>query len=470
MEWPRDLLKQRSGPVESKAKHDPSNPTRITDTRRRTRCQPTIRSQTTIPPTSACCCAPTPSSAGSSRRCSRCCASSSSPARSPPDEQRRGARLPRGAVARRRPARRRDRRRRRRGSTRTAASTRPLLAEKADRYHAAVRRLRHAVDRRVRNLTASAPPSAAGAARPPAPEPIAYACARAAPLRPAVALHPLRRRPARGRGRRPRRRGRRRAARAVRPRHDQRRLRGDRGRRAARRAGSSRPSRSPPSTTAPPQPRELHILGYNIDHTGPPMTSRLDGLPGRPRAAHAAHARRAARGRLRPRRSRDRGADRGGQTDRPPAPRRRRAPRSRQRRAPRGGGHRRRRLADPRLPDRGQAGLPPARRRRPSPRRSRRSTRPAASPIWAHPFWDIADPDEVLATPRALPRARHRRRRGLLHHPRRAADAAARRRAPPSSALLTTGSADFHGPENRQFHSFMAFETYGLEPNLGPIG
>ena len=36
--------------------------------------------------------------------------------------------------------------------------------------------------------------------------------------------------------------------------------------------------------------------------------------------------------------------------------------------------------------------------------------------------------------------------------------------------LLQTGSADFHGPENRQFHSFLAFDTYGLEPKLGPIG
>jgi hypothetical protein len=39
----------------------------------------------------------------------------------------------------------------------TAAS---LLSEKADRYHAAVRRLRHAVDRRVRVLTAPAPETA----------------------------------------------------------------------------------------------------------------------------------------------------------------------------------------------------------------------------------------------------------------------------------------------------------------------
>ena len=35
--------------------------------------------------------------------------------------------------------------------------------------------------------------------------------------------------------------------------------------------------------------------------------------------------------------------------------------------------------------------------------------------------------------------------------------------------LLSTGSADFHGPENRQFSRFLAFDTYGLEPNLGPI-
>jgi hypothetical protein len=35
--------------------------------------------------------------------------------------------------------------------------------------------------------------------------------------------------------------------------------------------------------------------------------------------------------------------------------------------------------------------------------------------------------------------------------------------------LLSTGSADFHGPENRLFSKFLAFELYGLEPNLGSI-
>jgi len=35
--------------------------------------------------------------------------------------------------------------------------------------------------------------------------------------------------------------------------------------------------------------------------------------------------------------------------------------------------------------------------------------------------------------------------------------------------MLSTGSADYHGPDNRLFSSFMAFDTYGLTPNLGPI-
>ena len=35
--------------------------------------------------------------------------------------------------------------------------------------------------------------------------------------------------------------------------------------------------------------------------------------------------------------------------------------------------------------------------------------------------------------------------------------------------LLSTGSADFHGPDNRIFSSFLAFDTYGHEPNLGRI-
>ena len=89
--------------------------------------------------------------------------------------------------------------------------------------------------------------------------------------------------------------------------------------------------------------------------------------------------------------------------------------------------------------------------------------------VWAHPFWDIADRDVVLA---ALDRfagagldgvevfyAAHDEEQTRVLH------AAARERG-----LLATGSADFHGPGHDRFDRFGAFSLYGLEPELGPIG
>jgi predicted metal-dependent phosphoesterase TrpH len=88
--------------------------------------------------------------------------------------------------------------------------------------------------------------------------------------------------------------------------------------------------------------------------------------------------------------------------------------------------------------------------------------------IWAHPFWDIADDGEVLDS---LERFRALGVDGVeafyITHDEPQTRLLARRAA--ELSMLTTGSADFHGPENRQFHSFMAFETFGIEPNLGPI-
>ena len=88
--------------------------------------------------------------------------------------------------------------------------------------------------------------------------------------------------------------------------------------------------------------------------------------------------------------------------------------------------------------------------------------------IWAHPFWDISDPDEVLAS---LQRFHELGIDGVeafyITHDEPQTRLLSGRAA--ELGMLTTGSADFHGPENRQFHSFMAFETYGIEPNLGPI-
>ena len=88
--------------------------------------------------------------------------------------------------------------------------------------------------------------------------------------------------------------------------------------------------------------------------------------------------------------------------------------------------------------------------------------------IWAHPFWDISDPGEVIET---LERFHAFGMDGVeafyITHDEPQTRLLAGRAA--ELGMLTTGSADFHGPENRQFHSFMAFETYGIEPNLGPI-
>jgi predicted metal-dependent phosphoesterase TrpH len=89
--------------------------------------------------------------------------------------------------------------------------------------------------------------------------------------------------------------------------------------------------------------------------------------------------------------------------------------------------------------------------------------------VWAHPFWDISDPSEAIARVDAFEAL------GIdgveafyLTHTREQTELLAERSG--ALGLLTTGSADFHGPENRQFSRFLAFETYGIEPNLGSIG
>jgi len=89
--------------------------------------------------------------------------------------------------------------------------------------------------------------------------------------------------------------------------------------------------------------------------------------------------------------------------------------------------------------------------------------------VWAHPFWDLDRIDEALATLQTFAEA------GLdgvevfyathVEQETRVLHEAATERG-----LLTTGSADFHGPEHERFNTFRAFELYGLEPDLGPIG
>jgi 3',5'-nucleoside bisphosphate phosphatase len=88
--------------------------------------------------------------------------------------------------------------------------------------------------------------------------------------------------------------------------------------------------------------------------------------------------------------------------------------------------------------------------------------------IWAHPFWDIEDADEVLATiDRFVALGIDGVEAFYITHTQEQTVLLAERCA--QLGLLSTGSADFHGPENRLFSKFLEFELYGLEPNLGPI-
>ena len=88
--------------------------------------------------------------------------------------------------------------------------------------------------------------------------------------------------------------------------------------------------------------------------------------------------------------------------------------------------------------------------------------------VWAHPFWDIPDSDEVLAT---IDRFRALGIDGVeafyVTHTQEQTTLLAQRCE--ELGLLSTGSADFHGPDNRLFSRFLAFELYDFEPNLGPI-
>jgi 3',5'-nucleoside bisphosphate phosphatase len=88
--------------------------------------------------------------------------------------------------------------------------------------------------------------------------------------------------------------------------------------------------------------------------------------------------------------------------------------------------------------------------------------------IWAHPFWDIESPAEVLDS---IDRFRALGIDGVeafyISHDAEQTKLLAERCA--ELDLLTTGSADFHGPENRLFSRFMDFDMHGFEANLGPI-
>jgi predicted metal-dependent phosphoesterase TrpH len=88
--------------------------------------------------------------------------------------------------------------------------------------------------------------------------------------------------------------------------------------------------------------------------------------------------------------------------------------------------------------------------------------------VWAHPFWDIPEPDAVIARLDAF------RASGLdgvetFYPTFSEAQVRLLHGYAAEHGLITTGSSDFHGPEHHTFSEFRAFELYGLAPHLGPI-
>jgi predicted metal-dependent phosphoesterase TrpH len=216
-----------------------------------------------------------------------------------------------------------------------------------------------------------------------------------------------------------------------------------------------------------PVPRELHILGYNIDHTGRVMTERLTAF--------------LADREQRTLRMRDGLREAGFDLDETEIDARIAAGKPIGRphlagavlRAPANA----ERLKEEGIDDIGSLirgylieGRPAFRlRQTPTVAEAVQAIHDAGGvAIWAHPFWDISDDSEVLST---IDRFHALGMDGVeafyITHTRENTELIAKRCA--ELDLLTTGSADFHGPENRQFSQFMAFDTYGIEPNLGPI-
>jgi predicted metal-dependent phosphoesterase TrpH len=215
-------------------------------------------------------------------------------------------------------------------------------------------------------------------------------------------------------------------------------------------------------------PRELHILGYGIDHTGPTLTARLEEFLGdrEKRTLRMADALKELGFEL------DEGEIRARIAAGKPIGRPHiaeavlKAPANAER------------LAGERIDDVGSLiraylieGKPAFRlRETPTVEQAIEAIHEAGGvAIWAHPFWDIEDPAEVLDS---IDRFRAHGIDGVeafyVSHDAEQTKLLAERCA--ELGLLTTGSADFHGPDNRLFSRFMTFETHGFEPNLGPIG
>ncbi len=94
--------------------------------------------------------------------------------------------------------------------------------------------------------------------------------------------------------------------------------------------------------------------------------------------------------------------------------------------------------------------------------------RAGGSAVWAHPFWDIDNFDEVAAVLDEL------REAGLdgveaFYPSHSRAHTAFLLDECRKYGLVATASSDFHGPDHRHFSGFLTYDTYGLgEPQVPP--
>lgn len=88
--------------------------------------------------------------------------------------------------------------------------------------------------------------------------------------------------------------------------------------------------------------------------------------------------------------------------------------------------------------------------------------------VWAHPYWDITDDDEVEA---CLRRFAAEGIDGVeaFYITHTEAQTTRLTALADELGLLTTGSADFHGPDHPKFSRFLAFDTCGATPRLDRI-
>jgi len=201
-----------------------------------------------------------------------------------------------------------------------------------------------------------------------------------------------------------------------------------------------------------PTPRELHILGYEIDHTGPPMTERLEEFLAdrEKRTLRMRDGLRAVGFELDEAEIEQRVAE-GKPIGRPHLAA-----------AVLGAPANAQRLKDEQIDDVGSLirgylieGKPAFRlRETPTVAEAIEAIHDARGlAIWAHPFWDIEQDAEVLAS---IERFRALGIDGveafyITHDERQTRLLAARCEA---DGLLSTGSADYHGPGNRLFSRF----------------